>query len=106
MDKLTHRLLPPLFLIEHSVPIRASIAPRFNTEAILTRPEGYYQGQPHVPVESFLMPTQDQYPADSLILFGGTASHSEGSMFRKDAKEYLMLTNSSLIKYKTMEKAA
>ncbi|KAF9298207.1 hypothetical protein BGZ88_007557 [Linnemannia elongata] len=92
--------------LDDSVPIRASIAPRFNTEAILARPEGYYQGQPHVPVESFLMPTQDQYPADSLILFGGTASHSEGSMFRKDAKEYLMLTNSSLLKYKTMEKAA
>ncbi|KAG0380869.1 hypothetical protein BGX24_003730 [Mortierella sp. AD032] len=85
---------------------RNSIAPRFNTEAIIARPEGYYQGQPHVPIESFLMPTQEQYPTDSLILFGGTASHSEGSMFRKDAKEYLLLTNSSLLKYKTMEKAA
>ncbi|KAF9550387.1 hypothetical protein EC957_000689 [Mortierella hygrophila] len=100
---LTPTLAP---LADDSVPIRTSIAPRFNTEAILTRPEGYYQGRPHVPVESFLMPTQDQYPVDSLILFGGTASHSEGSMFRKDAKEYLMLTNSSLLKYKTMEKAA
>ncbi|KAI1318246.1 hypothetical protein EDD11_006942 [Mortierella claussenii] len=41
-----------------------------------------------------------------MILMGGTASHSEGSLFRKDSKEYLLLTNSSLLKYKTMEKAA
>ncbi|KAG0247696.1 hypothetical protein BG011_001056 [Mortierella polycephala] len=69
--------------------------------------EGFYQGQPHVPVDSFLMPSQDQFPADSLILFGGTATHSEGGLFRKDSKkEYLLLTNSSLLKYKTMEKAA
>jgi len=52
------------------------------------------------------MPTQDQFPVDSLILYGGTAVHSDGGLFRKDSREYLMLTNSSLLKYKTMEKAA
>ncbi|KAF9974268.1 hypothetical protein BGZ65_008825, partial [Modicella reniformis] len=51
------------------------------------------------------MPVQEQYPPDSVILFGGTAAHSEGSLFRKDSKEYLLLTNSSLLKFKTMEKA-
>ncbi|KAG0213892.1 hypothetical protein BGX28_003316 [Mortierella sp. GBA30] len=91
---------------DDSVASRNSLMPRPNTDSIVVQPEGFYQGQPHVPVESFLMPTQEQYPADSLILFGGTASHSEGGLFRKDQKEYLMLTNSSLLKYKTMEKAA
>lgn len=52
------------------------------------------------------MPKQEQYPPDTLILFGGTATHSEGSIFRKDVKEYLMLTNTSLLRYKTMEKAS
>ncbi|KAG0203464.1 hypothetical protein BGX28_004250 [Mortierella sp. GBA30] len=93
-------------LSDESTSSRYSLPPRFNTEAILARPEGYYQGHPQVPVETFLMPTQDQYPPDSMILFGGTASHSESSLFRKDSKEYLMLTNSSLLKYKTMDKAA
>ncbi|KAF9366657.1 hypothetical protein BGX34_011052 [Mortierella sp. NVP85] len=51
------------------------------------------------------MPGQEQHSPDSLILFGGTAAHSEGSLFRKDAKEFLLLTNSSLLKYKSMEKA-
>ncbi|KAF9404758.1 hypothetical protein BGZ94_003966 [Podila epigama] len=76
------------------------------TDSSTALPEGFYQGHPHVPIESFLMPTQDQYPVDSVILYGGTAVHSEGSIFRKDSKEYLLLTNSSLLKYKTMEKAA
>ncbi|KAI7830306.1 hypothetical protein BC939DRAFT_304790 [Gamsiella multidivaricata] len=81
--------------------------PRSNADQNGLYPEDFYQGQPTVPiVESFRMPIQDQYPADSLILFGGTAAHSEGGLFRKDSKEYLMLTNSSLLKYKTMEKAS
>ncbi|KAG0315969.1 hypothetical protein BGZ99_007147 [Dissophora globulifera] len=96
----------PALNLDDMMSVRSSVAPRFNTEAIQARPEGYYQGHPHVPVESFLMPTQEQYPPDSVILLGGTASHSEGSLFRKDSKEYLLLTNSSLLKYKTMEKAA
>ncbi|KAF9098047.1 hypothetical protein BGX23_007204 [Mortierella sp. AD031] len=79
---------------------RNSLVPRSNAD------QEFYHGQPHVPIESFLMPSQEQYPADSLILFGGTAVHSEGGLFRKDAKEYLLLTNSSLLKYKSMEKAA
>ncbi|KAK3829972.1 MAG: hypothetical protein J3R72DRAFT_261482 [Linnemannia gamsii] len=79
---------------------RNSLVPR------ASGPIEFYLGQPHVPVESFLMPSQDQYPPDSLILFGGTAVHSEGGLFRKDSKEYLMLTNTSLLKYKSMEKAA
>ncbi|KAI7828982.1 hypothetical protein BC939DRAFT_442432 [Gamsiella multidivaricata] len=96
----------PSLSLEESFSARNSVAPRFNSEVIQTLPEGHYTGHPHVPVESFLMPTQEQYPPDSMILFGGTASHSEGSLFRKDSKEYLLLTNSSLLKYKTMEKAA
>ena len=91
---------------DDSVASRNSLVPRPNGDSIVIQPEGFYQGQPTVPVESFLMPSQDQYPADSLILFGGTASHSEGGLFRKDSKEYLLLTNSSLLKYKNMEKAA
>ncbi|ORZ21902.1 hypothetical protein BCR41DRAFT_369382 [Lobosporangium transversale] len=79
--------------------------PRANGDSS-TQPEGFYRGHPIVPTESFVIPTHDQYPPDSLILFGGTATHSEGGLFRKDAKEYLMLTNSSLLKYKTMEKAS
>ncbi|KAG0371897.1 hypothetical protein BGX24_001018 [Mortierella sp. AD032] len=79
---------------------RNSLVPR------ASGPIEFYLGQPHVPVESFMMPSQDQYPPDSLILFGGTAVHSEGGLFRKDSKEYLMLTNTSLLKYKSMEKAA
>ncbi|KAF8976010.1 hypothetical protein BGZ46_008661 [Entomortierella lignicola] len=90
---------------DDSVASRNSLVPRGYSDPIVVRPDGFYQGQPSIPVESFLMPTQDQYPADSLILFGGTAAHSEGGLFRKDLKEYLMLTNSSLLKYKTMEKA-
>lgn len=78
---------------------------RPNTDSISVHPD-FYQGQPHVPIDSFMMPTQDQFPADSLILYGGTAVHSDGGLFRKETKEYLMLTNSSLLKYKTMEKAA
>ncbi|KAG9321146.1 hypothetical protein KVV02_002424 [Mortierella alpina] len=96
----------PSLSLDDSVSSRHSLPPRFNTEAILARPEGHFQGHPSVPVESFLTPTQDQYPPDSVIIFGGTASHSESSLFRKDAKEYLILTNSSLLKYKSMEKAA
>lgn len=80
-------------------------SPRFNTEVIHTRSDTFYHSHAHASVESFLMPSQEQYPPDSMILFGGTAAHSEGSLFRKDAKEYLLLTNSSLLKYKTMEKA-
>ncbi|KAF8941002.1 hypothetical protein BGZ58_003424 [Dissophora ornata] len=95
----------PSLSLDDSFSVRNSVAPRFNTEAIQVMPEGYYRGHPHVPVESFLMPTQEQYPPDSVILFGGTASHSENSLFRKDSKEYFLLTNSSLLKYKTMEKA-
>ncbi|KAF9115051.1 hypothetical protein BGX27_009078 [Mortierella sp. AM989] len=91
---------------DDSVASRNSLVPRGTSDPIAVRPEGFYQGQPTVPIETFLMPTQDQFPADSLILYGGTASHSEGSLFRKDTKEYLMLTNSSLLKYKTMEKAS
>ncbi|KAF9982048.1 hypothetical protein BGZ75_006584 [Mortierella antarctica] len=91
---------------DDSIASRNSLMPRPNTDSIIVQPEGFYQGQPQVPVDSFLMPTQDQFPADSLILFGGTASHSEGGLFRKDQKEYLMLTNTTLLKYKTMEKAA
>ncbi|KAF9933589.1 hypothetical protein BGZ67_004198 [Mortierella alpina] len=96
----------PSLSLDDSVSSRHSLPPRFNTEAILARPEGHFQGHPSVPVESFLTPIQDQYPPDSVIIFGGTASHSESSLFRKDAKEYLILTNSSLLKYKSMEKAA
>ncbi|KAG0305157.1 hypothetical protein BGZ98_004541 [Dissophora globulifera] len=91
---------------DDSIASRNSLMPRLVTDAIAAQPEGFYQGRPTVPVESFLMPTQDQYPADSLILFGGTAIHSETGIFRREAKEYIMLTNSSLLKYKTMEKAA
>ncbi|KAF9438955.1 hypothetical protein BGZ76_002618 [Entomortierella beljakovae] len=91
---------------DDSVTSRNSLVPRGTSDSIAIHPEGYYHGQPTVPVESFLMPTQDQFPPDSLVLFGGTASHSEGGLFRKDSKEYLLLTNSSLLKYKTMEKAA
>ncbi|KAF8936268.1 hypothetical protein BGZ58_004406 [Dissophora ornata] len=91
---------------DDSVASRNSLVPRHNTDSIVVPHESFYQGQPTVPVESFLMPTQEQYPPDSLILFGGTATHSEGGIFRKDSKEYLMLTNSSLLKYKTMEKAS
>ncbi|KAF9543616.1 hypothetical protein EC957_000620 [Mortierella hygrophila] len=83
---------------------RNSLVPRSTVDGVNT--QEFYHGQPHVPIESFLMPSQEQYPADSLILFGGTAVHSEGGLFRKDSKEYLMLTNSSLLKYKSMEKAA
>ncbi|KAF9027060.1 hypothetical protein BGZ52_004942 [Haplosporangium bisporale] len=90
---------------DDSVASRNSLMPR-PTDSASIHPQEYYQGHPHVPVDSFVMPTQDQYPADSMILYGGTAIHSEGSLFRKDSKEYLMLTNSSLLKYKTMEKAA
>ncbi|KAF9369399.1 hypothetical protein CPB97_003623, partial [Podila verticillata] len=90
---------------DDSVASRNSLMPR-PTDSGAIYPQEYYQGHPYVPVDSFLMPTQDQYPADSMILYGGTAVHSEGSLFRKDSKEYLMLTNSSLLKYKTMEKAA
>ncbi|KAG0050823.1 hypothetical protein BGZ83_004408 [Gryganskiella cystojenkinii] len=96
----------PSLSLDDSVPARTSMAPRFNTESIAMRPEGYYQGHPHVPIDSFFMPKQEQYPPDTLLLFGGTATHSEGGMFRKEAKEYLMLTNTSLLKYKTMEKAS
>ncbi|KAF9581041.1 hypothetical protein BGW38_002093 [Lunasporangiospora selenospora] len=88
---------------DDSVTSRNSLAPRLHSDTIT---EGFYQGQPHVPVESFLMPTQEQFLPDSLILHGGTAIHSEGGLFKKDAKEYLMLTNSSLLKFKTMEKAS
>ncbi|KAF9581215.1 hypothetical protein BGW38_001854, partial [Lunasporangiospora selenospora] len=91
--------------LDDSVASRHSALARLNTEVIQSRPEGYYQGRPHVPVESFLMPTQEQYPPDSTILFGGTATHSEG-LFRKDTKEYFLLTNTSLLRYKSMEKAA
>ncbi|KAF9929851.1 hypothetical protein FBU30_001164 [Linnemannia zychae] len=83
---------------------RNSLVPRTTSERINT--QEFYHGQPHVSVETFLVPSQEQYPPDSLILFGGTAVHSEGGMFRKDSKEYLMLTNSSLLKYKSMEKAS
>ncbi|KAG0242781.1 hypothetical protein BGW41_003457 [Actinomortierella wolfii] len=91
---------------DESCTSRNSLVPRSHTDPSRPIPENFYQGQPHVPVESFLMPRQDQYPPDSMILFGGTASHSEGKLFRKDAKEYLMLTNSSMLRYKSMEKAS
>src|SRR5690606_13211713 len=68
--------------------------------------EDRHHGYSFPSVESFLTPLQDQYPPDSMILYGGTASHSESGLFRKDAKEYLLLTSSSLLKYKTMEKAS
>ncbi|KAG0266276.1 hypothetical protein DFQ27_009903 [Actinomortierella ambigua] len=84
---------------------RNSLMPRGPADPSRPISESFYQGQPHVPVESFLMPKQEQYPPDSMILFGGSASHSEGKLFRKDAKEYLMLTNSSMLRYKSMEKA-
>ncbi|KAF9113002.1 hypothetical protein BGX27_002398 [Mortierella sp. AM989] len=96
----------PSLSLDESVSTRNSIGSRFNTEAILARPEAYYQGHPQTPIELFLMPTQEQYPTDSVILFGGTASLSEGSLFHKNSKEYLMLTNSSLLRYKNMEKAS
>lgn len=91
---------------DDSVASRNSLVPRLNGEAAATQPEGFYTGRPTVPIESFVIPMQEQYPADSLILFGGSATHSEGGLFRKDSKEYLLLTNSSLLKYKSMEKAA
>ncbi|KAG0042450.1 hypothetical protein BGZ83_000451 [Gryganskiella cystojenkinii] len=91
---------------DESVASRNTLVPRTNTDSIVVQSEGFYQGQPTVPIESFLMPTQDQFPVDSLIIYGGTAVHSDGGLFRKDSKEYLMLTNSSLLKYKSMEKAA
>ncbi|KAF9175692.1 hypothetical protein BGX20_001908 [Mortierella sp. AD010] len=91
---------------DDSIASRNSLVPRGYSDPIAVRPDGFYAGQPTVPIEPFLMPMQDQFPADSLILFGGTAAHSEGSLFRKDSKEYLMLTNSSLLKYKSMEKAS
>ncbi|KAF9188797.1 hypothetical protein BGZ51_000321 [Haplosporangium sp. Z 767] len=94
-------------LSDDSGSTRNSIPPRLNTDAIQPRLQGHFAAMSLPSVEEFLMPTQDQYPSDSMILFGGTATHSEGSIFRKDSKkEYLMLTNSSLLKYKSMEKAA
>ncbi|KAF9175120.1 hypothetical protein BGX21_007357 [Mortierella sp. AD011] len=96
----------PALSLEESVSTRESLGSRFNTDAILARPEAYYQGHPQAPIESFLMPSQEQYPPDSVILYGGSAALSENSIFRKDSKEYLLLTNSTLLRYKTMEKAA
>ncbi|KAF9432840.1 hypothetical protein BGZ76_010244 [Entomortierella beljakovae] len=91
--------------LDDSVSTGNSHAPQPNTEAILVGSESYYHGNPQTPIETFLTPTQEQYPPDSVILYGGTASLSESSIFRKDSKEYLLLTNSSLLKYKSMEKA-
>ncbi|ORZ12041.1 hypothetical protein BCR41DRAFT_103509 [Lobosporangium transversale] len=50
--------------LDDSASNRLSVAPHPLTEDTQAYPEGYYQGRPHIPIESFLMPTQEQYPPD------------------------------------------